>query len=164
MWGVQSNEGLYHAIQLIIEIQCLCNSGALRCRTLYWSISALQMYWPMQSYRLKNGSPLLSRPMPLHSHQNTPSETVKSKNFAMLNNTINVRRATKILKQVTHTSQDLQHRTVSTMSPFFLSSLFSCAPGLWPGAQLYISLRHSVTDSVTEWLSQKVENICQYRC
>ena len=44
-----------------------------------------------------------------------------------------------------------------------LSVFISCAPGLWPGAQLYI-LVLSLSHSLTESLSQKVENICQYRC
>ena len=41
----------------------------------------------------------------------------------------------------------------------FLIAIFSCAPGLWPGAQLYI-----LGMSLTAWLSQTVENICPYRC
>ena len=43
----------------------------------------------------------------------------------------------------------------------------SCAPGLWPGAQLYIwgmSLSRCLTDCLTVWLSHKVKNICQYWC
>ena len=40
--------------------------------------------------------------------------------------------------------------------------MFSCAPGLWPGAQLYISLHHSLT--VRPSLHKKVENIRQDWC
>ena len=39
---------------------------------------------------------------------------------------------------------------------------FSCAPGRWPGVQLYI-LGMSLSESES-WKCQKVENICQYRC
>ena len=31
--------------------------------------------------------------------------------------------------------------------------LISCAPGLWPGAQLYISLCHWFTDLLSEWFT-----------
>ena len=45
----------------------------------------------------------------------------------------------------------------------FAMSIFSCAPGLWPEAQIYISLRHWVTqlltDSVTDWLSDSVRKL-----
>ena len=60
----------------------------------------------------------------------------------------------------------------SSQSCMLLQHLFiifiRCAPGLWPGAQLYISLCHLLSDWlsdwVSDWLSHKVENICQYRC
>ena len=43
----------------------------------------------------------------------------------------------------------------------------SCAPGLWPGAQLYIRgmlMSCCLTDRLTVWLSDKVEDICQDWC
>ena len=48
---------------------------------------------------------------------------------------------------------------VFTLSHKWKFCIFSCAPGLWPSAQLYISLRHWLSDSVTEWLSDWVRKL-----
>ena len=52
---------------------------------------------------------------------------------------------------------------VFTLSHKWKFCIFSCAPGLWPGAQLYI-WGMSLSRCLTAWVSEKVENICQYRC
>ena len=39
------------------------------------------------------------------------------------------------------------------------SSDFSSVPGLWPGAELYISLHHTLTDWVGEWVSRWVRKL-----
>ena len=39
------------------------------------------------------------------------------------------------------------------------SNIFSCAPGLWPGAQHYITLCHLLSEWVTDWVSEYVRKL-----